>query len=168
MFGCVIIMLIGTALLAGEYAYNSYEEPTPIEQPISLEEVYDENYLDTLNESTIPHYDAEELLCDLADTTYKVKEHEKIINNMRDKNIIMTGEIDSIRYNYIDGCYIVFRQNRNDSFTDGWGIITCYFYDKAEKSKVLGMKPGKTVSIYGHTEHAFLTGPSMTNCYIVD
>jgi hypothetical protein len=168
MFAIAVIIIISAAVVIGDMnAYPAYEDPTPIEQSIDIEDVYQDNKADILNEGNIPHYDAEELMNDLSDSFNDVKQEYKIRNSIKNKYIKISGEVDKVNYNTIDGCYIVFRQDKK-GFHDGWIMITCNFYDKTEKKKLLNLHAGDNVTVLGLCSNDFLTGPSLVDCYFLD
>jgi SepF-like predicted cell division protein (DUF552 family) len=114
----------------------------------------------------LPSYTSEEILCSLADSMWDVSEHNKILNKLKDVDIQLSGKVNRVRNNFIDGCYIVFTQKRADSAIDGWGMITCYVKDDSQIEKVMKLNKGDNITLIGHCGKYPVTGLSLYNCYI--
>lgn len=170
-----MLVLIAVILLSGAvitsnvvYSYQESQQKIVQQEPISIEEIYQDNKVEILNEGNIPSFDAQELLNQISDAYMDDDKTNEIKSSMSEKYIKISGEIDTVRYSSIDGCYIVFRQDRKKSFSDGWILITCTFYNKSEKSKALSLKAGDNVTIIGYCSKHFVLGPSVYDCYFLD
>jgi hypothetical protein len=165
MGAALLCILICVTLAATDIMSQPMTEPV---QPVAIEEVYQENFSEILNEGYIPKYDAEKLLNKLSDLFSKDYKRKEIYTQMSDRYIEMTGTIDKITYSHVDGCYIIFKQDRQEKFSDGWLVITCNFYNDKDKARVRNMRAGSKITVLGYCNDNFLLGPELVDCYIVD
>jgi hypothetical protein len=159
----ILIILLAIALgYSGAMELKS-EAPKDIdvEQTQTVETSGRLKYLDSYSIMTV---DAEDWLCHYADNATNQNEQFKIKNNWKDKIIKLKGKIYNVKYDAMDGCRITIRQQRSKSASDGWCIISCYFYDNFDIEKVKDLKKGDYVSIVGFSRWDL--GPILINSHL--
>jgi hypothetical protein len=165
MLFAIAIIILGTACITGDmvYSYQVAHPDTKVEEPVTVQEVYQQKKDKVLDSHDVMNVNAEQWLCKYADNLYNDDVQVKMKYNWKDKYIKLTGEISKVHNNY-DGCYISIRQKRSKGITDGWCSIVCYFYDDAEKQQILNMHPGDKVTITGYSR--WDVGPILINSYV--
>jgi hypothetical protein len=158
----LIVILLAIALGFSGALTEKTETPEPVDTKQN-EVVETSKTIKNLDSYSIMTVDAEEWLRYYSDNALDAKQQLKIKENWKHKFIKLTGNIYNVRNN-MDGCYITIRQERKKGLSDGWCMIVCYFYNEADKEKVLKMHSGDRITVYGFSRWDI--GPILINSHV--
>jgi sulfur transfer protein SufE len=166
IIGAIVVILLSAAVISSDmvYAHNTNNPQPEPQRQSTVQEVYQSNKVKIFDSQSIMTIDADDWLEKYSSDIWDTKTQTKMKNNWKGNYIKITGTINKIHTDFIDGTYFSIKQSHDGDVTKGWVTIVCHIFNDTDKEKIFEYKSGDEITVIGYSK--WITGPELIDCYI--